>query len=62
MKLQSTNLLETLTANEIKMLTSEVKESVCTNFKTQKKRNFTAANLWDIQRRKRNLSSKRFAY
>lgn len=60
MKLQSNNLLETLTEKEIKFLTTEVKERVCTDFVKERKRNFTAADLWDIQRRKRNLFSKKF--
>lgn len=60
MKLQSNNLLETLTEKEIKFLTTELKERVCTDFVKERKRNFTAADLWDIQRRKRNLFSKKF--
>ena len=59
MKLQSGNLLATITEKEIKFLTAEVKETVCTNFIKERKRNFTTANLWDIQRRKRNLFSKK---
>ncbi len=62
MKLQSNNLLETLTEKEIKFLTTEVKETVCTNFIKERKRNFTAADLWDIQRRKRNFFSKKLAF
>jgi len=62
MKLQSNNLLETLTAKEIKFLTTEVKERVCTNLIKERKRNFTAADLWDIQRRKRSLFSKRLVF
>lgn len=65
MKLQSNirhNLLDSLTNNEIKILTTEVKETVCTSFVKERKRNFTAADLWDIQRRKRNLFSKKLAF
>jgi len=62
MKLQSNTLLEILTENEIKFLTTEVKETVCNNFAKRRKRNFTAANLWDIQRRKRNLFFKRLSF
>jgi hypothetical protein len=62
MKLQSNNLLENLTNNEIKFLTTDVKETVCKNFIKERKRNFTAADFWDIQRRKKNLSTKRFAF
>lgn len=62
MKLQSNNLLENLTKGEIKILTTEVKETVANEFKKEKKRIFSAAEFWDIQRRKRNLYSKRFAF
>lgn len=62
MKLQSNNLLENLTTNEIKFLTTEVKEIVCKSFVRERKRNFTAAELWDIQRRKKNLFTKKFAF
>ena len=60
MKLQSNNLLETLTTNEIKNLTAEVKETVMPNFKTERKRIFSAAELWDIQRRLRTASARNF--
>jgi hypothetical protein len=56
MKLQSNNLLENLTINELKILTSEVKETVVANFEKERKKIFSAAQLWDIQRRKKNLS------
>lgn len=62
MKLQSNNLLETLTEKEIKFLTTEVKERICTDFIKERKRNFTAADLWDIQRRKRNFFSKKLVF
>jgi hypothetical protein len=56
MKLQSNNLLENLTIPELKILTSEVKETVVANFEKDRKKIFSAAQLWDIQRRKKNLS------
>jgi hypothetical protein len=56
MKIQSNNLLENLTRSELKILTTEVKETVAENFKKERKRIFSAAQLWDIQRRKKNLS------
>lgn len=62
MKLQSNNLLENLTNREINNLTKEVKETVAKEFKNKKKRILSAADFWDIQRRKRNLFSKRFAF
>ena len=60
MKTQSNNLLESLNSNELKILTSEVKETVCKNFK--KDRKFSVAEYWDMQRRRRNLLVRRMAY
>jgi len=62
MKLQSKNtLLQNLAIEELKILTTEIKETVCKNFKKQN-RNFTSAELWNIQRRKRNRLIQRFSY
>jgi hypothetical protein len=62
MKLYSNNLLENLTKDELKNLTLEVKETMSKEFKNEKKRIFSVAQYWDIQRRKRNFNSKRFAF
>jgi hypothetical protein len=62
MKLQSNNLLENLSKEELKNLSIHVKETVAKEFKSGKKRNFSVAQFWDIQRRKRNLYTKRFAF
>lgn len=62
MKLQSNNLLENLTTSEIKDLTLVVKETVAKEFKKERKRIFSAAQLWDIQRRKRIFLEKRILF
>jgi hypothetical protein len=62
MKLYSNNLLENLTKDELKNLTLEVKETMAKEFKNEKKRIFSVAQYWDMQRRKRNFNSKRFAF
>jgi len=62
MKLQSNNLLENQTRTELKNLTTEVKETVFVNFKKERKKIFSAAQLWDIQRRKKNLNSQKFYF
>ena len=63
MKLQSNNpVLENLAKDELKNLAMQVKETVAKEFLKEKKRIFSAAQFWDIQRRKRNLYSKRFAF
>lgn len=59
MKLESNNLLEGLTSNELRILTTEVKETLVSNFKKEKKRIFSAAQYWDMQRRRKNLFSTR---
>ncbi len=62
MKLQSNNLLENLTNEELKSLKIQVRETVAKNYKREKNRIFSAAEFWDMQRRKKNLFSKRFAF
>lgn len=62
MKLQSNSLLENLTKKEINILTAEVKETIVKGFSQEKKRTFTAAEFWDIQRRKKNILVKRFIF
>jgi hypothetical protein len=62
MKLQSNTLLENLAKEDLKNLTIQVKETLAKEFKSEKKRIFSAAQFWDIQRRRRNLYSKRFAF
>ena len=60
MKTQTNNLLETLNYNEIKVLTNEVEERLFLNFKKEINKNFTVAQLWNIQRRRKNADSRRF--
>ena len=59
MKFQSNRLLESLTENEIRDLTSEVKETLATEAVNEKKKVFSAAQLWDIYRRRKNTFGKR---
>jgi len=59
MKLQSNNLLEKLTITEINQLTFEVKETIAKDFGREKKRNFTVAQFWNIERSKRNFAARR---
>lgn len=59
MKLESNNLLKNLTASELKFLTAEVKETVAKDFKKERKRIFGIADLWNIQRRRKNILVKR---
>ena len=60
MKLQTNRLLESLNSEEVKNLTSEVKETLLTNFKIERSKNFTAAELWNVHRQRKNVLSRRF--
>ncbi len=62
MKIQSNNLLENLTTGELKILTTQVKETLAKDFRKEKKRIFSTADFWDIQRRRRNLYTKRLSF
>lgn len=62
MKLQSNNILENLTKDETKTLTTEVKEMLASGCKKQKNRIFSTADFWNIQRQRKNSYSKRFAF
>jgi len=62
MKLQSNaryHLLDSLTNNEIKNLTLQINETVASGFTNKKRRIFSAAELWNIQRTKKNVSFRR---
>ncbi len=56
MKLHSNNLLEQLTPVELNKLTTEVKETLCSEVQNDRKRIFSAAQLWNIERRRKNVS------
>lgn len=62
MKLQTNNLLENLTDAEVKDLLVITGETVAYQFKKDKKRIFTAARFYEIQKRRRNFSVRRFAF
>lgn len=53
---QIESILKSLSNEEIKFLTIEVKETLCMDFKSNRKKVFSAAQLWNIQRRKKNVS------
>lgn len=57
MKTQNNQFLTMLTREEIKQLTSTVRETV--DHKMDKV--FSAAELWNIQRNRRTIRSRRFA-
>jgi hypothetical protein len=59
MKLLSNNLLETLSNTEIKNLTTQVNETLLSNYKREIPKTFSSADLWNIHRQRRNFSARR---
>ena len=53
---QTDSILKSLSTKEIKFLTNEVKETLCMDLKTNRKKVFSAAQLWNIQRHRKNVS------
>jgi hypothetical protein len=61
MKLSSNNFLETLNYQELKELTFEVKETLAVENKKEKRKIFTTADLWNLQRQRRAFYSRRIS-
>ena len=59
MKKQSINLFTGLTEAQVNSLTAIVAETLAFNQKKPKTRVFTAAELWNIQREKKVISTRR---
>jgi len=56
-----TNFLPAINQAQLSKLTAEVKETLATGFKMEEKnRVFSAADMWNIQRHKRNFVQRRF--
>jgi hypothetical protein len=53
---QTDSILKSLSTKEIKFLTNEVKETLCMDLKSNRKKFFSAAQLWNIQRHRKNVS------
>ena len=60
MKLQSNRILESLSLEDVKNLTKEVKETLCSDFKNNGRKIFSSAELWKIQRERKNIVSRKF--
>ncbi|CAN5813413.1 hypothetical protein BH11BAC4_BH11BAC4_10340 [soil metagenome] len=58
MKTQS-NLFAQLSKETVKNLTSEVKETLAFGYSENRSKTFSAAELWNIQRQRRSLGSRR---
>ena len=61
MKKQTTILFAQLGEVQVRTLTTIVKETLALDYTpAEPKRNFTAADLWNIQRQKKTVSRRRF--
>jgi hypothetical protein len=61
MKKQSTTLLSTISKAQVDNLTNIVKETIVPGYAEIAKKQFTAADLWNIQRQRRTFVQRRFA-
>lgn len=57
----SINIFNRLTRNEVVNLTQEVKETIADVSKHKTLKSFSTADLWDIQRRKKVTSIRRYS-
>ena len=57
MNTQNKDLFKVISANETKVLTTVVKETLALGINQEK--HFTAADLWNIQRQKRSIVTRR---
>lgn len=62
MKKQSGTLFTSLGKTTVSNLTTIVDETLATGFTVNKSKVFSAADLWNIQRNKKSLLSRRFAF
>ena len=63
MKMQSTTLFSQISKSAVKELTNEVKETLAFGITNNQPKTFSSADLWNIQRQRRSLGSRRgFAF
>jgi hypothetical protein len=64
MKTQTANLFSQISKEQVEKLTTEVKETLVTGFQhNQHKTTFSAADLWNIQRRSKAINHRtRFSF
>ena len=61
MKTQTNSLFNAISKTQLVSLTTEVKETLAMDVHIQFSKKFTAAEVWNIQRQKRNRIQRRFA-
>jgi hypothetical protein len=63
MKTQQSNLFNAIIKTQVEQLTIEVSEAQALEYTQQKSKTFSAAELWNIQRRHKSMNERRrFAY
>ena len=62
MKKQSTTLFANISRDQVISLTTTVSETLDFEYRSQPKIVFTAAELWNIQRRKKATSLRKFSF
>jgi len=62
MKKQSENLFETVNKEQVEYLTSQVNETLATDFDHIVNKVFTATDLWNIQRQGKSCTQRRHAF
>lgn len=62
MKKQSTNLFTKISTQQFEALSAVVRETLAIGLKQPSTKVFTAAELWDIQRRGKSRIQRRFSF
>lgn len=62
MKKNSNTLFATISSEMVENLTTIVKETLANGFTAAKNKNFTAADLWNIQRQGKSRTQRRFSF
>ncbi len=62
MKKHSTTLFLHFSKEVLANLTKDVKETLASGFNLPQQKTFTAADLWNIQRRGKNMVQRRFIF
>lgn len=63
MKIQLNNLFSQISKTQLETLVTEVKETLAIGYNHTKRKTFSAAELWNIQRQRKSIGQRRgFAY
>jgi hypothetical protein len=59
MKTQTTNFLQQISKQEVKQLTTQVKETIATDLNNHSRKTFGAVDMWNIQRQRKSFTRSR---